>query len=786
VSDWARDIKERARQSLPPVEGQIKVPGLSAPVEVIRDRWGVPHIYAENLHDLLFAQGFVVASERLFQLDFMLRLANGRLSELVSEMALPMDRFFRTLGFNRAAARIAALYDEDDIQVVSALDGGIRAWLDVMPAKPIEYEILDLDPTLPLDDFYAYATSGQVLMGWILSGNWDAELLRFEIAEHLGFEAMQELFPEIEIDPAIVIPGKMGGEASRHHALEILKNAPLTPKGQGSNNWVVAGSRTVSGKPLLANDPHLSISVPSIWFEVHLSCPEYEASGVTLPFSPGVVIGHTAHHAWGFTNVGGDTQDLYLERLDEHRRLALYKDDWKPVTVHREEIRVRGRDEPEMLEVVETRHGPIVDSYMIGATTATAQVVAGGIHETFALRWTGFERAIKPTTLIDMARARSFAEFRAAARTWHCPGQNMVYGDVDGNIGYQCTGLHPIRKKGDGTIPVPGWTDEYEWDGWIPFEEQPWAENPESGFLATANQKIHGDDYPYMMGKDFLPVFRVQRISEMITATEKHSKETFARMHMDTVSIPARQILPFLLEVTPDDDRQKEVLKELEGWDCDLAADSTAACIYEVWCKHVGREILLPKLGQELFDHYHGRRQWTNSFHYQVLPRILRFPSARWFGANGTEARDKVLRRALTAAIDELTTTLGEDVSTWRWGALHKVRFAHQLAILPGLEDFFTAGVVDTGGDEQTVLATLWEPAGGYDTGVTPSWRHIIDLSDIEASVGTHTVGQSGHPASPHFNDFVPLWSKGEYHPLPYSRQKVEEAAETTMRLLPG
>src|SRR5207247_1937919 len=214
-------------------------------------------------------------------------------------------------------------------------------------------------------------------------------------------------------------------------------------------------------------------------------------------------------------------------------------------------------------------------------------------------------------------------------------------------------------------------------------------------------------------------------------------------------------------------------------------ADSVPACVYEVWCKHIAREILLPKLGQELFEHYHGRRQWTNSFQYQVLPRILRFPSARWFGANGTEGRDDLLRRSLAAAIDELTSTLGEDVSAWRWGALHKVRFAHQLAILPGLEDFFTAGVVDIGGDEQTVLATLWEPAGGYDTGVTPSWRHIIDLSDIEASVGTHAVGQSGHPASPHFRDFIPLWSKGEYHPLPFSRKAVEAAADTGMQLLP-
>lgn len=782
MSEWAEQIREHAAKAVPPVEGELRVAGLQAPVEVIRDRWGVPHVYAQNLHDLLFAQGFVVASERLFQLDFMLRLANGRLSELVSEMALPLDRFFRMLGFNRASERIAATYDEEDLSLVRANAAGMRAWLEHMPAKPVEYQILDMEPSLP-EDMVAYGTAGQVFMSWILSTNWDAELLRFEIAERLGYEAMLELFPEVETDHAVVIAGKFGGGADRRSALEILKTAPLQPKGQGSNNWVVAGSRTVTGKPLLANDPHLSVQVPSIWFEIHLSCPEYEASGVCLPFSPGVVIGHTAHHAWGFTNVGGDTQDLYLERLNEDRTAALFGDTWEPTTVHREEIKVRGRDEPEVLEVVETRHGPVVDSYMIGVLNP--QVVQGGVTETFALQWTGFEHAIKPSTLIHVGKARSFQEFREATRTWECPGQNMVYADVDGHIGYQCTGLYPIRKRGDGTIPVPGWTDEYGWEGWIPFEELPWSEDPESGFLATANQKIHDDSYPFLIGKDFLPPYRARRISELITTSEKHTKETFGGIHMDTVSIPAREILPWLLEVAPGDDRQKEALHHLVGWNGDLAADSVAACVYQVWSKHIAAEILRPKLGEDLFQHYHGRRQWTNGFQFQVLPELLEFPTARWFGANGREARDDLLRRALGKAVDELTGALGEETSAWRWGALHKVRFVHQFAMLPDLGEFFTAGVVDIGGDEQTVLASLFEPEAGYDAEVVPSWRHIIDLSDIEASVGTHTVGQSGHPASPHFRDFVPLWSKGEYHPLPFSRENVEKAAESTLRLTP-
>jgi penicillin amidase len=384
-----------------------------------------------------------------------------------------------------------------------------------------------------------------------------------------------------------------------------------------------------------------------------------------------------------------------------------------------------------------------------------------------------------------MGQARNFGEFQEAVRTWECPGQNMVYADVDGHIGYQCTGLYPVRKRGDGTLPVPGWSSEYGWDGWVPFEELPWSEDPDEGFLATANQQIHDDSYPYLIGKDFLPAYRARRIAELITRTEKHSKETFGRIHMDTVSIPAREILPFLLEVAPTDTRQKEALLALEGWDCDLAADSVGACVYQVWCKHIAREILLPRLGQDLFDHFHGRRQWTNSFQYQVLPAMLQFPTARWFGADGREARDEVLLRALGGAVDELTAALGEDMSGWRWGALHKARFVHQLAMIPDLADLFTAGTVDVGGDEQTILQSMWEPGLGYDAEVVPSWRHIIDLADIEASVGVHTPGQSGHPGSPHFRDHLPMWAKGEYHPLPFGREAVDAVAVSTLTLRP-
>ncbi len=790
MSDWSEALREKARAGLAPVEGELRVPGLHGPVEVIRDRWGVPHVYASDVHDLFFAANFVSCSERLFQMDLMLRLANGRLAELVSDLGLSVDRFIRTIGLNRAGRAIAAGYDDFSRETFDAALRGANAWIELMPARPIEYEVLGVDPEpFPTgDEGAAYASSFSAYMSYTLSNNWDNELLRWLIAERLGFDAMQALFPDVQTQPAVVTAGSRAGVrdggGARDAALEILRTAPLPGSMQGSNNWVVAGERAVTGKPLLANDPHIMAQTPSVWFEIHLSAPGIDVAGVSLPLVLGIQLGHSDRIAWGCTNVGGDTQDLYLERLNEDRTAAWYDGAWEPVTVHREAIAVRGHPDPVVLEVPETRHGPVLDSYLIGLHQP--EVVPNDFPETFAIRWTGLTMAVSPTTMYEMATARSMEGFREALRGWACPGQNFVYADIEGNIGYQCTGVYPIRRHGDGTIPVPGWSSAYEWDGVVPFEELPWSLNPGNGFLATANQKIHDDAYPHLIGKDFLPPHRARRIVQMLTAEPVHSKDTFARMQSDTVSLVARQIVPHLLEVEPNDDRQKQALAYLRDWDCSLGADSVAAAIYQVWCVHLAEAILLPRLGRQLYEHYYSRREWTVAFQYEVLPALLEFPTAAWFGEPGTEVRDRIAREALSKAIEELTGRRGEDMDAWTWGSIHRIRFTGQLGMIPDLTELFTAGEAPWVGDEMTVCQGLFEPgAGTYDVVVVPSWRQILDVSDWDASVGTHAVGQSGNPASPHWNDLFELWSTGAYHPLPFSRPAVEDAAEGTLRLEP-
>jgi penicillin amidase len=573
-------------------------------------------------------------------------------------------------------------------------------------------------------------------------------------------------------------------QAGKEHPgrLAFLDGAYLPPSGQGSNAWVVTGARSASGGPLLANDPHLAVQLPAAWYEVHLTAPGIDVAGVAFPFSPGVVIGHNDRIAWGFTNTEGDVQDLYVERLSEDGTAAEYEGAWEPLTVHREEIAVRGRDEPEVLDVHETRHGPILSAYTIGI--GNPQVVEEGIRRTYALRWVGRDHGVEPSAVRAVNVARDAAELRAALSRWDCPGQNVVFADVEGNIGYQLTGKYPVRHGWDGTLPVPGWKAAFEWDGWIPFEELPRADNPPDGYLVTANNRPHDDTYPHLIGKEFLPPFRARRIAQLIAGRARHDRDSFAAVQGDTVSLSIPQVLPGLLEVEPEDDRQKRALALLAEWDGDLAADSSAAALYQVWCARLARRILLPLLGEELFTHFYARRQWSNGFLHRAMPALLAYPSAAWFGAGGAPARDAVLRQGLDDALDELGQRFGEE--PWRWGRIHRAVFASPLAVVPYCAELFTGGVVEMGGDDQTVLQALFEPGVPYSVAVLPSWRQIMDPSDWDASVGVLTLGQSGNPASPHFKDHLPLWAEGRHHPMPFTRPAVEAAAAHRLELLPA
>jgi len=738
VTDAVQGLRAAAAASMFPIDGELRTAGLEDAVEIRRDRWGVPYIRAATLDDLWFAQGMVTAGERLFQLDLALRLATGRLSEVFADRTLPDDRFARTVGFHLAGERIAAGWSGGSVSMVERFVAGVHAWIDTMPSPPVEYTLLDIVPELPRD-LGSWAACWAHL-AWSLSGNWDRELQRAALIEAMGPEMAGKLLPPTApADPALAA----GGLAGR-----LLRDVPLSGRGLGSNDWVLAGSRTESGKPLLANDPHLLVQRPAPWIELHLSAPGYRARGVAAPFLPGVLLGTTAHHAWGVTNVSGDVSDLYLEELSDDGSAARYLDGWEPLTVRREGIAVRGSARPTMLEVRETRHGPILDSYPLGDIDTEYRP----LQKTYALRWVGREHGAQPDSVLLAARASSFEEFREAVAGLECPGQNFVYADVDGHIGYQCTGRYPIRRSGDGTTPIPGWTGEHEWVGWVPFEELPWAKDPERGYLVTANNRVHDDGYPHLIGNDFHAPYRARRIAERIEELERHTVDSIRAIQLDTVSLAARRVLAALHERHPD---------EFGSWDGDMRADSTMAALFNLWVREMARRVIPDEAVREP---YMASRE---AFLTDALPRLL----------EGDLIDTGLVDDAMDAAARH---------DPAHWGELHQARFAHPLGALRGLEELFVAAELPLGGDEQTVAQASFDDRHGFAVAVVASWRAVYDLADLDRSVGVLPTGNSGNPASPHWNDQAPLWASGEHHGLPFTEGAVDATTVSTLRLTPA
>jgi penicillin amidase len=592
------------------------------------------------------------------------------------------------------------------------------------------------------------------MFAWGLSGNWDLELLREHLAAELGEEATGRLLPPLTGHAAAPAAGRL--------ASDLLAELPRPPRGQGSNAWAIHGSRTASGAPLLANDPHLLVQQPGAWLEVHLRAPGYEARGVAAPFAPGIVLGTTAHHAWGATNVSGDVQDLYLERLSDDGTAALHDGAWEPLTVHREEIGVRGSAEPLVHEVRATRHGPLLDTFLTGLLRPRRHELAGS----YAIAWVGADHGIRPSVLTDVANVEDFEAFREAARALACPGQNLVYADTGGTIGYQCTGLHPIRRAGDGSRPVPGWTAEHGWDGFVPYEELPSAVNPERGYLVTANDRAHHEAYPHLLGVDFHAPHRARRIAELLDARTDHTVATSREIGADTLSVPARELLPSLLPTGHAAARHL-----LAGWDHRLDAGSAAAALWELLVDELARRAtrrLEPLTAGYLTD--------RELFRCRALPAML--------AGGGLDPGE--LEAAIAAAWDRCVALLGEDPSAWRWGDVHRARFVHPLGRMPGLEPLFVAADLPLGGDEQTVRNAAFEGEGPFEVAVVPSWRAVYDLGDLDRSVGVLPTGQSGNPASPHWNDQAEAWAADELRPLPFSRPAVEAAAVHRLELLPA
>ena len=792
---------------LPKTKGTLHLQGTYRPhetIEIITDRYGVPHIYAQNEDDLYFAQGYTHAQERLWQMDLNRRIGSGRLCEIFGEIALETDRFCRRLGMHRAASAEVERLTEHSKRILDAYARGVNAYIERNRNNlPIEFTLLRFKP-----DPWQIADSIQwaKMIGWNLGGNWETELIRARLIAKLGagraakLEAGYDPRHPLIIPPGVEYQGINLGMLEQYEQLKQMSGFGMLG---ASNNWVVDGSMAVTGSPILCNDPHLGQAVPSIWYECHLVAGEIDVIGASFPGTPAIVIGHNQHIAWGVTNAVSDVEDLYIEKFNpQNPHQYEYQGKWEEAQVVHEEIKVKGSKTPFIEEVRTTRHGPILTS-MPRTTNNNPAAQNGAIAELpLALRWTGLEQCHITAAVQKLNHARNWDEFRDALRDWDVPPQNMIYADKEGNIGYIMAGAIPIRAKGQAVLPSPGWTGEYEWTGYIPFEELPQTYNPQQHFIVTANNRVVNDDYPYYITNEWLNGYRAQRIRDLLTgkaAVDKLTPADMARIQSDQYALPAVEIVPHMLKIQTDVPLEKAALEVLQTWNYNLAPDSIGAAIYATFLIKLELIVFSVLLGDDeaLLQGYQGvgatilaLQNGYSSRSKPLLIRLMNEHDDSWFAdsviLNGPKSWDAALASAFHAAIEELREKLGEDVIRWRYGAIHTVTFNHPLGIVKPLDKIFNRGPFPLGGDIDTVNmgATLLNQPGAVIT--VPLYRQILNLADLKTSLSGHAPGQSGHLASKHYADFIKPWLHVKHHPMLFERSMIEANAEGTLHILPN
>jgi penicillin amidase len=783
------------QRSLPTDEGEIRLGGLARPVEVLRDNYGIPHITASSLDDAIYALGFVHAQDRLWQMEVSRRTAAGRLAEVFGEGAIETDRFLRTLGVRRSAEANFAKLDKETRALLETYAAGVNAFIDTRPLLPIEFWLTgaQLEPWTPADSL------GWIkMMAWDLGGNWREELLRMRLSKTLSLARIQEFLPpypgespleitdlrrlynSIEKDGVRLAENRDRPYFSQNDELSLFIDSQ--PDGLGSNNWVVSGARSSTGKPLLANDPHLGLTAPAVWYFAHITAPGFDAIGATLPGVPSIVLGRNAHFAWGFTNTGPDVQDLYIERLDGAGNY-LTPEGPKPFALRDEVIKVRGGEDVH-LQVRVSRHGPVISD-----VSRIAQEAAPRGH-VIAMQWTALrDDDLTMQSAVKIARAKDWPGFLAALRDYHSPQQSMVYADLQGNIGFVAAGRVPLRKPDNdlkGLAPAPGWLAKYDWAGFLAFDELPRSYNPADGTLMSANHRITPPGYAHHITSEWQPPYRANRITELLGAVRSHSVGSFARIQGDVVSLPVRDLLPRLAKVTPKSEEARRALALLAKWDGAMAAARAEPLILSAWWREFSRAIYADELG----DAFRGNWLLRAQFIANVLNDKDR--QGRWCDDARTKVAqscDELLAVALDTALADLRKRYGEDMGAWRWGVAHFARHEHRpFGRVSWLAPWFDI-TVPTPGDAFTVNVgrnRLDDAARPFANTHAASLRAIYDLADMDKSLYIHSGGQSGNVFSPHYKAFTQAWARGDYIPMVTDRKKIEAGGVKRLKLVPN
>jgi penicillin G amidase len=831
------------RMSFPVERGTVKLPGLTAPVSIVRDKFGVPHIYGKTSQDLFFAQGYVHAQDRFWQMEFWRRIGAGRLSELFGRSQLQTDIFLRTLGLARVAQEEYALADAGFREALDAYAAGVNAYILKRPPARLglEFAVLELtgvsvkiEPWTPVNSL-----TWAKMMALTLCGNWEDEALVTRLLGSMGTKGLARFFTPYRAEMPFIVSDEENGAAGAPPAAVsgLLPSLLVGDNEAGSNSWVIGGTRTATGKPILANDMHLEIQMPSIWYEVGLHgvtddgrtrrtdrCP-LEVRGFSFPGVPGVISGHNDRIAWGLTNLPGDVQDLYVERINPDNPDQYEVDGrWRDMSFAYEDIRIKGEDEPYRLRVRVTRHGPIISDHgpqsaLAGYTARPGKEFPGSAEITaVSMRWTALEPSTILKAVLSMDTASNYREFRDALRLWDVPAQNVVYADVDGNIAYQSAGRFPIRASGRGVAPVPGWTELNEWTGSIPYEELPRSFNPRKGYIVTANNAVTSgaDGHLLMAEPDY--GYRARRIVEMI---ESHrSGITFddvRAMHADVLNHTALEICAALKDLDPRptpletqflDEKRKELsgrkqaewdkkqgedlaaMREardlLAGWDGRMEGASAAAALYaSFWVQLVS----------EVFRDQYPESEWPmsqSSRAENALHTLLHNPQdAAWDDVTTPlrrETRDEILVRAFRKGYADLVRKEGKSPEKWRWDRIHKAAFVNASLGKSGIgpiEKIFNRGPYPVGGGATQVNAAAWNRKKPFEVTLIPSMRMIVDLGNLQAAVSVHSTGQSGHPYHRHYDDFIAAWRGVQYHSTLWRLEDVKGSRHAELVLLP-
>jgi penicillin amidase len=762
------------RRPLPALDGELRLKGLNAPIEIVRDRWGIPHISARDSLDAFFGQGFCHAQDRLWAMELNRRLAAGRLSEVFGKDALDVDRFQRRLGLHRAAQQEWETADASLRDTLRAYAAGVNACLDGLFASkklPVEFVLARFEPepwepvdTLAFGRFLAFSQAP----------NWESELVRSRLIARVGYAAAANLEPDVWQPDSDALP-----RLEDWGPAEMPEHGELPPialaGGPGASNaWAVSGARSSTGKPLLANDPHMFPRLPAVFYEAHLAAGgELNVAGASVPGAPGILIGHNRHIAWGLTAAMADTQDLYVERIDPgDSRRTEYAGHWESGTLVREVIPIKGRAQPWIEDVLITsRHGPLL--------TPTPSLADE--HRPLALRSMVLEAPSPAAALLELNRAASWDQFRSAASHWGTPPLNITYADVDGNVGFQMVGHIPVRERGEGLVPSPGWSGQYEWRGKLDFDDLPNAFNPADGLWANANHNM-AKHSPHFLSGEYIDPARYRRIRQVLESKERHSAVDFGALQADEVSLPARRVASLLVEhVLPTGRLESRALDELRAWDGRVGADSAAAAIYEVFRNELVRARHADSLGDLLPAVLgvgpHPLLGATNSHYFLQTMRVVAFLE--------DAPHDPVVRQAFHATVAWLVRRLGPDIGKWQWGRLHQLHLLHALSTRKPLGMVFDVPNFAWSGDLETVRAGGSMPGQYAAGGPISAYRFIADCGDWDNSLSCIPGGQSGHRGSPHYADQVDAWRRVAYHPLSFTRPAIARVQRHTLRLTP-